>query len=163
MINTRMNNLIETSADPVVILGIDHGFGNIKTAHACFRAGVTACDHEPTFRSNLLVHQGRCYIIGEEHKEFTPDKMRDDDYYQEALGHMGDTPKRWETSEINDIMNLSVRGWRLAGQHRFLRYGQQRSWTRALPEKPKPEEFTDVTGDPDVPIFSAQQLTIDGC
>ena len=83
--------------------------------------------------------------------------------YQEALGHMGDTPKRWETSEINDIMNLSVRGWRQAGQHRFLRYGQQRSWTRALPEPPKPEEFTDVTGDPDVPIFSAQQLTIDGC
>ena len=53
MINTRMNNLIETSADPVVILGIDHGFGNIKTAHACFRAGVTACNHDPTFRSNL--------------------------------------------------------------------------------------------------------------
>ena len=89
MINTRMNNLIETSADPVVILGIDHGFGNIKTAHACFRAGVTACDHEPTFRSNLLVHQGRCYIIGEEHKEFTPDKMRDDDYYLLTLSAIG--------------------------------------------------------------------------
>ena len=89
MINTRMNNLIETSADPVVILGIDHGFGNIKTAHACFRAGVTACNHDPTFRSNLLVHQGRCYIIGEEHKEFTPDKMRDDDYYLLTLSAIG--------------------------------------------------------------------------
>ena len=47
MINTRMNNLIETSADPVVILGIDHGFGNIKTAYCCFRTGVTAYDKKP--------------------------------------------------------------------------------------------------------------------
>ena len=49
MINTTMNamnNTGEASAteadiSPVVILGIDHGFGNIKTAHTCFRAGVS--------------------------------------------------------------------------------------------------------------------------
>ncbi len=76
---------------------------------------------------------------------------------------MGETPKRWETTEINDIMNLSVHGWKQTGQHRFAKYGQQRSWTRSLPEKPKPEEYTDVTGDPDIPIFSAKQLSIDGC
>ena len=97
MINTTMNamnNTGEASAteadiSPVVILGIDHGFGNIKTAHTCFRAGVTACAREPTFRSNLLVYRGRCYIIGDEHKEFTPDKMRDDDYYLLTLAAIG--------------------------------------------------------------------------
>ena len=73
----------------LIILGIDHGFGNIKTAHTCFRAGVTACANEPTFRSSLLVYQGRCYIIGEEHKEFTPDKMQDDDYYLLTLAAIG--------------------------------------------------------------------------
>lgn len=72
-------NTIST-ARPVVI-GIDHGFGNIKTAHSCFKTGVTAYDQEPTFKSNLLVYDGRYYIIGDDHKEFTADKSQDQDYY----------------------------------------------------------------------------------
>ena len=69
-----------STARPVVI-GIDHGFGNIKTAHSCFKTGVTAYDREPTFKSNLLVCDGRYYIIGDDHKEFTADKSQDQDYY----------------------------------------------------------------------------------
>lgn len=68
------------TADPVVI-GIDHGYGNIKTAHCCFKSGVTSYDKEPTFKSNLLIYEGIYYIIGEEHKEFISDKMTDSDYY----------------------------------------------------------------------------------
>ena len=64
-----------------IIIGIDHGYGNIKTAHICFKAGVTAYDKEPTFQSNMLIYKGRFYIIGEEHKEFISDKMADMDYY----------------------------------------------------------------------------------
>lgn len=69
-----------STARPVVI-GIDHGFGNIKTAHSCFKTGVTAYNQEPTFKSNLLVYDGRYYIIGDDHKEFTADKSQDQDYY----------------------------------------------------------------------------------
>lgn len=64
-----------------IIIGIDHGYGNIKTAHCCFKTGVAAYDKEPTFKSNLLVYEGRYYLIGEEHKEFISDKMTDSDYY----------------------------------------------------------------------------------
>ena len=65
----------------ITILGLDHGYGNIKTAHACFPAGVLAYDREPTFKSNLLVYEGKYYVVGEGHKEFTADKMLDEDYY----------------------------------------------------------------------------------
>lgn len=64
-----------------IIIGIDHGYGNIKTAHCCFKTGVVAYDKEPTFKNDLLVYDGRFYTIGEEHKEFIPDKMTDSDYY----------------------------------------------------------------------------------
>ena len=64
-----------------VIIGIDHGYGNIKTAHTCFRTGVTVYDKEPTFKSDMLIFDDRYYIIGDEHKEFTADKMNDLDYY----------------------------------------------------------------------------------
>lgn len=63
------------------IIGLDHGYGNMKTAHACFQTGVTRHEKEPTFKSNLLFYDGWYYTIGEEHKEFTADKMNDPDYF----------------------------------------------------------------------------------
>ena len=64
-----------------IIIGIDHGYGNIKTANCCFKTGVASFDKEPTFKSNLLVYEGRYYLIGEEHKEFCAEKTQDEDYY----------------------------------------------------------------------------------
>ena len=74
--------------EPVVI-GIDHGFGNIKTANCCFKTGVAAYDKEPTFKSNLLIFEGHYYIIGENHKEFSADKALDEDYYILTLAAIG--------------------------------------------------------------------------
>ena len=67
--------------DNIIVIGIDHGFGNIKTANTVFKTGVTSYDKEPIFRNNLLIYNGRFYQIGEEHKEFTADKIQDEDYY----------------------------------------------------------------------------------
>ena len=64
-----------------VIIGIDHGYGNIKTANNIFKAGVASFDHEPLFTGDMLVFDGRYYIIGEGHKEFVPQKQSDEDYY----------------------------------------------------------------------------------
>ena len=65
----------------IVVIGLDHGFGQMKTAHTCFKTGVTAHDKEPTFKSDLLIYESRYYTVGEEHKEFIPDKAQDQDYY----------------------------------------------------------------------------------
>ncbi len=61
--------MIFTNNNPIII-GIDHGYGNIKTAHCCFKTGVAFYEKEPTFKSNLLVYQNKFYIVGEGHKEF---------------------------------------------------------------------------------------------
>ena len=46
-----------------IIIGIDHGYGNIKTANCCFKTGVASFDKEPTFKSNLLVFEiGRAHV-----------------------------------------------------------------------------------------------------
>ena len=63
------------------IIGIDNGYGNIKTANCCFPAGLTSYDAEPVFKDELLVYDGRYHLIGTGHKEFTADKTGDDDYY----------------------------------------------------------------------------------
>ena len=64
-----------------LILGIDHGYGNIKTANKTFGAGVYVSDTEPAFKENLLAWNGKYYTIGEGHKEFVADKIQDMDYY----------------------------------------------------------------------------------
>ena len=71
--------------DDVIIIGIDSGYGNIKTANCCFPASLSAYDKEPVFKENLLVFEGKFYLIGEGHKEFLADKTKDLDYYVLAL------------------------------------------------------------------------------
>lgn len=63
------------------IIGIDHGYGNIKTAGHVFKTGVITHDAEPLFTKDMLVYGGKYYTIGEGHKEFAPEKQADEDYY----------------------------------------------------------------------------------
>ena len=63
------------------IIGIDHGYGNIKTANHTFKAGVAAFDSEPVFQTNMLTYGGKYYLIGEGHKEFSADKITDEEYF----------------------------------------------------------------------------------
>ncbi len=84
-----MNFTTNNANTKPIIIACDHGYGQIKTAHAVFKTGVTAYDKEPTFKSNMLVYDGRYYIIGDEHKEFTAEKMNDQDYYILTLAAIG--------------------------------------------------------------------------
>ena len=63
------------------IIGIDHGYGNMKTANHCFKTGISTYGSEPLFTADMLTFNGKYYLIGEGHKEFAPDKVKDEDYY----------------------------------------------------------------------------------
>ena len=65
----------------IKIIGIDHGYGNIKTASTVTKSGVTAYETEPIFSGNILEYEGGYYRIGECQKEFVSDKVSDNDYY----------------------------------------------------------------------------------
>ena len=63
------------------VIGIDHGYGNMKTANCCFKTGLLTYDAEPLFTGDMLVYNGKYYLIGEGHKEFIADKICDEEYY----------------------------------------------------------------------------------
>ena len=71
-----------------MIIGIDHGYGNVKTAGCCFPTGISAFDDEPVFKDNLLIYQNRYYLIGEGHKAFAADKTVDEETYILTLAAM---------------------------------------------------------------------------
>lgn len=63
------------------IIGVDHGYGNIKTANTVTPTGIQVYETEPTISGNSLEYHNRFYCIGEGHKEFVADKALDEDYY----------------------------------------------------------------------------------
>ena len=86
------------------IIGIDHGYGNMKTANCCFPTGIAAYDHEPLFTADMLVYGGRYYLIGEGHKEFAPDKIKDEDYYVLTLAAIAKELKAENLTETHIVI-----------------------------------------------------------
>lgn len=70
-----------------LILGVDHGYGNMKTAHRVFSSSV---EKNPQFGTNLLEYKGEIYNIGGSHKEFKVEKIGDDDYYLLTLAALAE-------------------------------------------------------------------------
>ena len=76
-----MREIREYNMNGTIILGVDNGYGNVKTAHRVFPTGIMKCDSEPVLSKEYIEYDGAYYIIGEGHKGFAADKQEDDDTY----------------------------------------------------------------------------------
>lgn len=65
----------------ITIIGIDQGYGNMKTTNTIFPTAITAYDTAPMFKGDVLEYGGRFYRVGEGHKGFVADKSEDGDFY----------------------------------------------------------------------------------
>ncbi len=64
-----------------LIVAVDAGYGNMKTANCIFSTGLINCEAKPYFIEDLLTYNDRYYVIGSGHKEFSDQKVMDEDYY----------------------------------------------------------------------------------
>ena len=65
-----------------IIIGIDHGYYAIKTAHCSFPAGLTSYgEHEPYTRQGLLEFGGCFFVCGSGRQPIQWDKTVNDNYY----------------------------------------------------------------------------------
>lgn len=62
-------------------IGIDHGYGNIKTVHHIFESGVIERAKESELAGMTVEYEGKFYEIGSTCKEYQMDKVWDEDYY----------------------------------------------------------------------------------
>ena len=109
-----------------ILIGIDHGYGNMKTRHTVFKSGVKCYSTEPAIASNVLVYDGKHYVIGESHKVFIASKNEDEDYYILTLAtiakelsfrgvHSGDVvlavglPLNWLSNQKQDFTDYLMR------------------------------------------------------
>ncbi len=107
----------------IYIIGIDHGYGNIKTANSCFPTGVMKSDTEPTFTTDLLIYDGIYYSIGVGHKEFLADKFKDNDYYVLTLAAIARELRQEKitTAKVHLAVGLPIT-WVSAQKQKFKDY-----------------------------------------
>ena len=75
-----------------IIIGIDHGYYAIKTAHCSFPAGLTSYgEHEPYTRQGLLEFGGCFFVCGSGRQPIQRDKTVNDNYYLLTLATTSNT------------------------------------------------------------------------
>lgn len=64
-----------------MIIGVDHGYGMMKTAHFAFPTGITMYEHEPYSLRNTLKVNGKYYVCGSNRQSLLRDKTQNDNYF----------------------------------------------------------------------------------
>ncbi len=64
-----------------ILLGTDHGYAAVKTAHFAFPAGLVAYEHEPYVQKDVLEYGGKYYVVGSGRQPLQKDKTQTEDYY----------------------------------------------------------------------------------
>ena len=67
--------------DEVIVIGIDHGFGDIKTRNCCFSTGIDKVPSPPIVYDNVLEYMNCCYHIGGDRLKIQESKTENDNYY----------------------------------------------------------------------------------
>ena len=76
-----MTQLREYKMNGTIILGVDAGYGNFKTARTCFPTCIRRSEKEPAVSGDYLEFNGVYYTLEDGHKDFVADKIGDEDNY----------------------------------------------------------------------------------
>ena len=100
-----------------IIIGIDHGYYAIKTAHCSFPAGLTSYgEHEPYTRQGLLEFGGCFFVCGSGRQPIQRDKTINDNYYLLTLAAIANvltakisaSPSQETACTLSDILMSDV-------------------------------------------------------
>ena len=82
-----MTKIRDYNMNGTIILGVDAGYGNYKTARCCFPTSVSRSDQPPIFTRNFLEYDGGYYTIGEGHKDIVAEKSCNAALYSRRKKH----------------------------------------------------------------------------
>ena len=91
-----------------IIIGVDHGYGNMKTAHRVFRAGVECMEDEPIVSKNFVKYKDKFYVIGESHLVYQGNKTDSEDFYILTFAALAEELKFRGLHEANVILAVGL-------------------------------------------------------
>ena len=96
------------NSDIRIIVGVDHGYGNMKTAHRVFRTGVECMEEEPIVSKNFVRYKDKFYVIGESHLVYQGNKTDSEDFYILTLAALAEELKFRGLHEANVILAVGL-------------------------------------------------------
>ena len=90
--------------DNTVIIGVDHGWSQMKTAETVFSSGVEEILSELAFFDDVLEYGGKYYKVGTKRDAVMENKTVNDDYYLLTLASMAKEMKRRGMTEARVIL-----------------------------------------------------------
>jgi plasmid segregation protein ParM len=97
-----------TNNEGLHIIGVDMGYGNMKTANCHFPTGLTVYDTEPAFRGDVILWEDKYYKVGEGRKPFIADKTVDNDFYIMTLAAVAMECKANDVHDGNIYISVGI-------------------------------------------------------
>lgn len=86
------------------IIGIDHGYGYIKSAQTIMKSGIKELPIAPPFTEDLLEFNGNIYVVGQTRTEHSADKTINQEYYILTLASMAEEMKKGKVSKLDNVI-----------------------------------------------------------
>lgn len=118
-----------------MVIGIDHGYGYVKTKASIFGASVAKFDNQPPLLQRTVKYEGKYYTVGSIPEGLAGNKTLNDDYYILTLAGIAE--------ELKARGNITTANVTVAGGLPLTRFGAEKEdfENYLLREKGKPIEF----------------------
>ncbi len=107
----------------IEVIGVDHGWSNMKTVSQVFTTGIKEITTEPAFSTNIVEWNGAYYKAGGKRLEVMDDKVGNDTFYLLTLAALGKEMHRRGMQEGNMLLAAGLPLTRFgAEKQEFIRY-----------------------------------------
>lgn len=111
-----MNNSIE-------IIGIDHGWSQMKTSNYCFNTSIKELPNVPAFTDNVLQYDNRHFAVGDERLEVLDSKVENENFYLLTLVAMAKEMKSRGIKEADIALAVGLPLTRFSAERKqFIEY-----------------------------------------
>lgn len=107
----------------IEVIGIDHGWSNMKTVSNIFTTGVKEMSTEPAFSDNVVKWKGVYYKIGGKRLEVKNTKVENDNFYLLTLASVAKELNRRGMRESNVLLSVGLPLTRFGAEKQdFIKY-----------------------------------------
>lgn len=87
-----------------IYIGIDHGYGFMKTSKTIFKSGIKEQPVEPPFSDDILIYNDRVFVIGQNRTEHGVDKTTNEEYFILTLAALARELKKEHIAKASNVV-----------------------------------------------------------
>lgn len=106
----------------IEVIGVDHGWANMKTSNEIFVSGIKEITTEPALYDNVLEYKGKYYKIGGKRLEVKKTKVEDENYYLLTLAAIAKELERKGLQCANVFLAVGLPLTRFGAKQDFIDY-----------------------------------------